>query len=372
MKNVYVENVLLLILLFVNLGCENKKDEKTTYEIILDNEIEKISISDFFETIQYIPLEARTDNLIGFIDRLYISDDKIYVLDSWHTQKMYVFDLSGKYIRSIGQVGQGPGEYTSTWDFMVDSKNEHVTLLTDYNKLIEFTPDGQFIAQKSVKSYQGINIFPLNNGLYAFSREISSGGKYLIDILDENFEIKEQLLPISKGWEKVDARVLVEYTGSSFNYLYAPQLSTKIYAIKNERLYPKYEFFIDDAYKLNCDKLNSYGNVHPLDIYERYVKSLFCFSSFFDLKNCLFVSFSMNNHTYWGMFNTENNTFKYVDVKNIVDKSKYGNDIYFMFQIDEETIAGISYPIAEDAHLGIQQKEISNPVVVLCKVKKEE
>ena len=73
--------------------------------------------TDFMEkemaSISLVPLETRDDCLIGSISDLYLKGDTIVVVDGQKAKQIMLFNKQGKFLRKIGSVGSGPGEYTT-------------------------------------------------------------------------------------------------------------------------------------------------------------------------------------------------------------------------------------------------------------------
>lgn len=63
------------------------------------------------DSIEIIPLETTEECLISKINRIEFYQDKIFVSDKANA-KIFVFTSEGKYLKSIGTQGGGPGEYS--------------------------------------------------------------------------------------------------------------------------------------------------------------------------------------------------------------------------------------------------------------------
>lgn len=59
--------------------------------------------------IEFLPLESTDDCLIGNIDKLLVGKENLYVLDMKYGKKVFIFDRKGRFIKSIGNYGKGPG-----------------------------------------------------------------------------------------------------------------------------------------------------------------------------------------------------------------------------------------------------------------------
>lgn len=71
---------------------------------------------------QIVKLETTDDCLIGEISKVIIKNNKIFVLDSKIAKKLFCFDLRGKYLYTVGELGEGPGEMDTPRDFDVTQK----------------------------------------------------------------------------------------------------------------------------------------------------------------------------------------------------------------------------------------------------------
>ena len=67
--------------------------------------------------------------------------NNIYVLDAGN-RRIQKFSDSGEYIQTIGQEGQGPGEFENPTDIYIDKKNNLFVL--DNNKVISFNGLGTY------------------------------------------------------------------------------------------------------------------------------------------------------------------------------------------------------------------------------------
>src|SRR5665647_1567871 len=79
----------------------------------------------------------------------------IYILDSGN-QRIQVFGPDGRYVRTIGRKGQGPGEFASPNSIDIDAAGR-LYVLDDRQKRIQvFTKEGE--VQKSIRTPAGLGI----------------------------------------------------------------------------------------------------------------------------------------------------------------------------------------------------------------------
>lgn len=112
------------------------------------NQQQEAFTTDFIENVSYIQLETEENSLIGIITNIYVSTDRIYVLDAIKTKSLFIFDISGKFINRICRLGNGPGEYRYLMDFVVNEEQDEIILLAAGNKIIITNLQGKFVREQ--------------------------------------------------------------------------------------------------------------------------------------------------------------------------------------------------------------------------------
>jgi len=84
-------------------------------------------------------------------------EGRIIVVD-FGNRRVQVFDKNGGFVRTLGRVGQGPGEYKFPSDVMVDADG-NVSINDAARALISFSPDGLF--QKRVALTTSLSLLTL-------------------------------------------------------------------------------------------------------------------------------------------------------------------------------------------------------------------
>ena len=83
--------------------------------------------------------------MIGNINTIQVFDGYIYILDSSKAKSLFVFDLEGRFIRKIGSLGNGPGEYLGLNDFTLDTDNGIIYIGDIKNRVHKYNFDGTLI-----------------------------------------------------------------------------------------------------------------------------------------------------------------------------------------------------------------------------------
>jgi hypothetical protein len=149
MQNKYIL-LFLLILTFSVYSCSVKQAElsllDSNFSIDLDKKKETdINLSSFFKNVKTIILENNENCLIGRISEFQVFDGYIYVLDKSIAKSLFVFDMDGRFIRKIGNLGRGPGEYVQLYDFTLDTDNQFIFLLDFGQRVHKYHFDGTFV-----------------------------------------------------------------------------------------------------------------------------------------------------------------------------------------------------------------------------------
>jgi len=110
---------LQFVLLFSSCSSASHEPQAGVEEIVIDPEkVEPyLNLSEILDdSIEIIPLETNDECLISTIKRLEFYRDRIYVADEV-SGNLLEFTSTGRYQRTVGRKGNGPGEYIRLDDF---------------------------------------------------------------------------------------------------------------------------------------------------------------------------------------------------------------------------------------------------------------
>jgi hypothetical protein len=115
---------------------------------------------------------------------LYLADRK--------ESRIQKFDKNGNFLFSIGQKGQGPGEFLGFLDIALDKSGNLYIHDTGNTRLSKYSSDGKLLLSTNTKSPNRSRINFLPNGnltIYDFNIR-----KYLLHVYDKNLEHKKLLI----------------------------------------------------------------------------------------------------------------------------------------------------------------------------------
>ena len=154
-----------------------------------------IPLSKLVEDCSLVQLEINEDALFNpwFTT---VTDNHIGVRPRSNTYKL--FDRSGKFLRSVGSIGNGPGEYTmSLYDDIIDEKNELIYLAPYMdNKILVYKISGEFVKNIDMPEFIFKPKISLNDNVMTVLHEPHENSKTMFIQFDVNTgEILHELAP---------------------------------------------------------------------------------------------------------------------------------------------------------------------------------
>ncbi|WP_339699086.1 6-bladed beta-propeller [uncultured Roseivirga sp.] len=198
---------LIVIIIFLTSSCgsnSGKQSSESTsegIEVISIADIKVSKLSDVIDNISYTALKDHPEHRAYRIDKVLIEDGLIYIFDYYSGRSLSVYDLKGNFQFAITKPGQGPNQYLSIQDFLVDKSK--VEVLDARGKLVFY--DNQGIFERSEKLPFSAQAFLKRGNDYQFQtgkipNELGRNGKSC-EVVQYNLETKKSdcLLEIHNG-----------------------------------------------------------------------------------------------------------------------------------------------------------------------------
>ncbi len=154
MKYIYILFLLCGLLSCHNSSRVDNKDIPPLYSLKIDkpdfSSLKPLLLSEFVDSIGYVQLETTPDCLLSHHDSGTIYGDLLFISS---LSSILQFDANtGKFLRQIGRIGQGPGEYVQTMSVVIDNDNNIVyvqsprpSFLLSYNFNGDYLGDLPFV-----------------------------------------------------------------------------------------------------------------------------------------------------------------------------------------------------------------------------------
>ena len=208
----------------------------------------KLMLGDLVESVEYIPLETNDNCLIGEVFSYDISKNYILVCCS-QTETVYLFKRDGSFIRQIGSMGQGPGEYLGVYDVFID-ENKNELILSTFGKHLFFNPSGKYLRTIDIpKMHMYFWIYNNNQFLSGSPSGVYPGTfsvytRWTLGMQPINSYV--QSVPVehkTKGGvfiRDIDGPLISKYIYQNKHYVRETDLNDTVYVVNSNNLTPKY------------------------------------------------------------------------------------------------------------------------------------
>ncbi len=216
----------------------------------------KMKLSDFADSITYIPLQGLPDFPIGWVINLQMTPDEVFVLAS-HGIGLLRFSRNGQLKNKIGRIGNGPGELSMGSDFSLLPEEKRVYFHRNFthNELC-YSYDGKFIedikADKSKLSGRTIMLSPnriLKIGAKRTPPEVIPPGNYeaiLVDRKGAAIQTVSSPLKNTDEWRSRPQAMMMTFSGERSEvwyknkYLFDACASDTVYEASPEGIKARY------------------------------------------------------------------------------------------------------------------------------------
>lgn len=298
--------VLLIVSVLLLYSCKEDKSTKEitseakVHEIKLTNsKILKTSFSNYIKDFSYLELKTNSKTYISEISNVQVFKNDFYVLDR-KKSNLYVFDENGRFIRKIGQRGDGPGEYKDISDFVINTEKETISILSNFNiKIFEYDLQGKFIRDIAFSDFFPKHMNLLNNNYYALYTDNSSDSFKDLAYVNLSGEIVKEDFPYPKDIFDMGFGFTGGISKIGNRFLYAQSSSPKIYEIDN-KLNHKVVYNIDLGTKAWKDE-----NKFEIERFNRELGKLemsYLNNSFFINNDLLYFNYTAGNKLKRGFY----------------------------------------------------------------------
>lgn len=244
--------------------------------------------NEIFKPIRYVQLESGDDMLIGKIDKIILNKDRIYILDAWSAESVFVFDRDGNFINKISRKGEGPEEYIDMRDMFYDEFDKTINILSYAGgkapfKIMSFDRDGAKLVKQIWVDRKIHQVERTKDGRYVFhskNRSNEPNGTTNVAIYSKSMKYMcdgVPMLPISKDRSIYSTQCLQKDRNG--NIYCSSDFITDIYQVTTDSLRHCYHFDFGKYNLPNVDNMEElekikWHYIHSLEIFyenESYV-----------------------------------------------------------------------------------------------------
>lgn len=414
-----IKSIIFLLFIFFISSCDNMTEARMKNVIPVESSVGNykiVNIAEYADEIEYIPLETNESSLISEIKQIIYEDGSILIAD--RANNCYLFDNTGRFIRNIGGLGNGLGEYLPVIQIF---KCDSFVYVIDVAKMSIYDENGIFIDKydfqpdripvKYTEHYM-FRLSPLNENMFVMNT-ISMDGDYPKAIVFKIDQNKIKIINEYKNNIKLDKPKKTLST-DELGLIYNFKKNTRIYKIINDTIFSinsdsKIEglyIFELGKYKPSISFLEGKEETNNImdyfDIRNKYIFPIKIIES----NNNLFIEFNFGKHTpeLIKSINRQGVEYNITEVYSVFDKKTgvltlmkqpikgklgFKNDIdngptiwpNYISSNDEmiaylspeefmEYYTKIESPTAQMTEVATKIKEDDNPILMIVKIKK--
>lgn len=175
------------------------------YNLFIPEDIfsKQIDFNELVDSFRLIPLETNEECLIGEITKI-VALKNGYIIFDKRNKNIFQFDTQGKFLKRIGNIGNGPQEYSDPYDVSLDAlKKQIIVVDLTARKLVIFDYDGNFV--KTTPMYflfqhleKNINHITYNLG-GSYNNINPTLDQHKLVIAEENFDSIFRFMPYKRN-----------------------------------------------------------------------------------------------------------------------------------------------------------------------------
>lgn len=190
---------LIVALLLLLAACSGRHEEAERAHAVRPIEVSGKTADEFFVVSRVVDLETTSESLIAFPFDMCVSGEEIFVAS--RNNEIKVFTMDGKYQRSIGRLGDGPGEYRTIGSIFPHGSGEIGVYDWSNLRLTVFSREGQYrmSAVLGMPGMEGVRSVLFIDGSYYIHVPSSPAQNYHVMMMDSS-------LAIAGGYVEADRR----------------------------------------------------------------------------------------------------------------------------------------------------------------------
>lgn len=205
--------------------------------------VKSVADTALFEKFSLFSFESTSESLLGRIEKIVKYKGNYYVLDK-QINSILAFDGEGKFLHTIGRIGNGAGEYVALRDVIVDADANQLLMLVQPSAIHFYNLDSTFDRSMHLDAYyDGIavdekNIY-ISNSPYVNNQQ----QEYSLTVIDKKTEDVRTLLPAMDEIAPYCNNRGMSLTKTGNAIYYTRRFDNRIYSLSDSGV--KTEFSVD-------------------------------------------------------------------------------------------------------------------------------
>lgn len=301
MKETKALLVFLSIILFCN--CTNNRNIKIDNDaLIVKMDINNpVNIHDinFIDSIDILRLS--NDVILGKVDKIIINNNLIFLLNRYAENSVFVYDVSGKFIKQISNLGQGPEEYLQPTDIFIDNKQNVLALVSRMDrKLLKYNLDNLNLISVEKLSKPFFNLIDIENGYAGFMNNLIDEQPFNLWTMSNTLELQNSFFEIPDSWDSKASGNIQPFSKYNDKVYYIQPYDLNVYHIDKDDIKIAYKYDLGD-FTWPSD-MKEYEDVKRVleSSSDRYIQDFYMFQ---ETQNYLISRVVFKNQELLGIYN---------------------------------------------------------------------
>ncbi len=255
----------------------NENDRSSIYHIKIEkpdmSSLSSLYLSEFADSIEYLQLEATQDCFLPYYigARTFVDDNLLFVYDLF---AIYQFDMTtGKFLRQIGRIGQGPGEYVHAYTAIDSIDNKVYVKSPGKATLLMYDYEGKYLGNLSLASKQD-SFFATYPDSYDLNRSVDGAFIFLAHFMPAKQALHPyELIMYDYKQKKILHSLPNRMEGEFTRYVHSVNGLRTWATSENAHFYKS--FYNDTLYAINREGISPYA---VIDLGKRKFPVSFIFS----------------------------------------------------------------------------------------------
>ncbi|MFN4147400.1 MAG: 6-bladed beta-propeller, partial [Runella sp.] len=255
---------LFFLILASSCNNEDKNDQEIVQRISISENLCKVkyNLDTLISEFKIVFLEY--PKVISDVDKVAYFDDKMYILDKKGIA-LLEFNKDGEFIKQIGSLGAGPGEYLNLSDVEIDTINGDIFVLSSEKRtLIKYDKNGSYISEQKLPVF-AYSFTLIKDGFLFFlnSNPNELSGTCDVIVCNKELKVKSKLMCPDKSSDWICTLSGI-VANNEKGIVMSKSLSNEISYFEKNKIKPKYwidfgKAELPDEYKLNFAKYARYA-----------------------------------------------------------------------------------------------------------------
>ena len=233
------------------------------------------------DDLAYIVLEEKENSFFGHVAKMRVYKDRIYILDAYFANSLFIYTIDGKHIATIGNnKGGGPLDFVKIVNFEIDYVNDLILTVDNFGrKFMIYDIEGKFVKRIDIR-LPIFNAALLHDGHILHARAAWEYRRdfrniHQVFITDESGQvIKEKFENAGNRNLKIHVTDIIRsHIDGSFTF--APEFKDTIFCVSFESIRPKYAIDYGKNRKLSNNTLRNL-NDHT-ELFNQIYNGFMCF-----------------------------------------------------------------------------------------------